>query len=124
MPFFWSTIAKQGQLYGNRDLGNYVNVTNPWWVSHAGYSEMFLGYVDSAITNGSPDNPHQTIFEFFNKQPGYQGKVSIFGSWREYYEIINQKRSGLPINAGWTEFKGPNLTETQKNIEPAAAHCP
>src|SRR5579859_2717879 len=25
MPFFWSTIRQQGQLYGNRNLDNKVN---------------------------------------------------------------------------------------------------
>ena len=28
MPFFWNTIRKEGQLYGNRSFGNKVNVTN------------------------------------------------------------------------------------------------
>src|SRR5689334_1196535 len=30
MPFFWETIATKGQLYGNRDLGNFVNTKNPY----------------------------------------------------------------------------------------------
>src|SRR5262249_33954804 len=25
LPFFWNTIGKNGQLYGNRSLGNKVN---------------------------------------------------------------------------------------------------
>src|SRR5690625_2447360 len=28
MPFFWSTIVGEGQLYGNRDLNSRVDVTN------------------------------------------------------------------------------------------------
>src|SRR5690625_2914569 len=44
MPFFWSYLVRHGQLYGNRDLGNKVNVTNPFWVSYAGYNEIFTGY--------------------------------------------------------------------------------
>jgi hypothetical protein len=31
MPFFWNTIATQGQLYGNRQLGNEVYVRNKYW---------------------------------------------------------------------------------------------
>ena len=116
MPFFWNTIAKQGQLYGNRDFDNYVNVKNKYWVSHAGYSEMFIGYPDSTITNGSPDNPHENVFEFFNKKPGYKNNVAVFASWDEYYRILNEKRSGLLINAGWTDLKGPNLSEMQKEL--------
>src|SRR5690606_6753259 len=28
MPFFWSTLASQGQLYGNRKYGNKVDCSN------------------------------------------------------------------------------------------------
>jgi len=28
LPFFWTTIAAKGQLYGNRNIGNLVNVIN------------------------------------------------------------------------------------------------
>src|ERR1700760_743186 len=27
-PFFWSAVEQSGQLYGNRDLGNKVDVSN------------------------------------------------------------------------------------------------
>ncbi len=43
MPFFWNTLAKKGQLYGNRDLGNYVDVKNRYWFSFPGYNEIFTG---------------------------------------------------------------------------------
>lgn len=124
MPFVWNTIAKQGQIYGNRDLGNNVNVTNPFWVSHAGYSEMFTGYVDSTITNGSPNNPYQNIFEFFNKQAGYKDKVAVFASWDEYYTILNQDRNKLPIYAGWVSVKGNNLSSTQKMLNQQQNYMP
>ena len=28
MPFFWTVLAKEGRLYGNRQYGSHVNVTN------------------------------------------------------------------------------------------------
>ena len=34
MPFFWNTIAKQGQLYGNRWEGSEMNATNNFWFSY------------------------------------------------------------------------------------------
>lgn len=46
MPFFWNTISKQGQLYGNRDLGNLMNVRNKYWFSYPGRSETLCGYYD------------------------------------------------------------------------------
>src|SRR5688572_29601473 len=34
MPFFWSVIGKQGQLYGNRKFDNHVNCSNKMWFSY------------------------------------------------------------------------------------------
>lgn len=116
MPFFWNYIAKHGQIYGNRDLGNKVNVTNPFWVSYAGYNEIFTGYPDPKVTNGFGPNPNITLLEFINNRQKYHGKVAVFASWNEYYDIFNEKRSGLPINAGWTPMKGDHLNETQKTL--------
>ncbi|MGB0764959.1 MAG: phosphoglyceromutase, partial [Luminiphilus sp.] len=36
MPFFWSTIAAQGTLYGNRNLGSPVAVRNDQLFSYPG----------------------------------------------------------------------------------------
>src|SRR5690349_7441748 len=30
-PFIWSTLQLEGQLYGNRWKGNYINNANPYW---------------------------------------------------------------------------------------------
>src|SRR5580698_2434967 len=46
MPFFWSTIARQGQLYGNRLFNNDMDVTNLYKISYPGYNEMLTGYPD------------------------------------------------------------------------------
>lgn len=124
MPFFWSTIAKQGQLYGNRDLGNFVNVTNPHWVSHAGYSEMFTGFVDPKTTNGSPNNQQVSVFEFLNQQSGYKGKIAAFTSWDEYPRIFNIGRSKFPLNSGWTEYKEEKLTDAQKILNQQQKYLP
>src|SRR5688572_10019664 len=43
LPFFWSTMANKGQLYGNRALGCKVNVTNNQWFSYPGYNEILTG---------------------------------------------------------------------------------
>ena len=31
MPFLWGTVAKQGQIYGNRDKGSDAYVTNSFF---------------------------------------------------------------------------------------------
>lgn len=125
MPFFWNTIAKNGQLYGNRDLGNYVDVKNRYWFSLPGYNEIFTGFPDTLInSNDYPDNPHQNVLEYINKQPGYKNKVAVFNSWNAYYRILNEKRSGLLINSGFADLKGSNLTETQKVLNKQQYYLP
>jgi len=46
MPFFWGELAKHGQLYGNRKLGNYVDCSNNMWFSYPGYNEILCGFAD------------------------------------------------------------------------------
>lgn len=69
MPFTWNYIAKYGQLYGNRDLGNDVNVMNPYWFSYPGRAEILSGFVDTAInSNDYGSNPNTNVLEFINNQ--------------------------------------------------------
>lgn len=74
-PFFWSTIAEKGQLYGNRNIGNLVNVANPYQFSYPGYNEIFTGYPDTAVnSNDKVLNKNTNVLEFINKQKGYREK--------------------------------------------------
>jgi hypothetical protein len=115
MPFFWESFGTKGQVYGNRDLGSNVNVTNPYWFSYPGYNEIFTGYADTLInSNDYPPNPNITLQEFINKQPGYKNSVAAFTSWEAFTRILNKERSGLPINSGYMAMEGANLNETQK----------
>lgn len=115
MPFVWNTIAKHGQIYGNRDLGNYVNVKNRYWFSYPGYNEMFTGYPDTLVnSNNYRPNPNITVQEFINKQPGYQNQVAAFTSWNAFNRILNEERCGFPVNAGYETLNVPDMNETQK----------
>lgn len=114
MPFFWGTIANEGQLYGNRKYGNKVNLTNTFWFSYPGYNEILTGYADPRInSNDKMNNPNVTVLEFINQQEGFNGKVAAFGSWDVFPYIINEERSGIPVNAGFEPAKGDNLTERE-----------
>jgi len=117
MPFVWSTIATQGQIYGNRDYGNFVNVSNNQWFSYPGYSEILCGFPDNERihSNDKFDNPNTNVLEFINKQKGFTGKVVAYSSWDVFPYIINTKRSGVPVNAGIIEAKGV-ITEKEKWI--------
>jgi hypothetical protein len=114
-PFFWKVIAKEGQLYGNRNFGNNVNCTNHMWFSYPGYSEILCGFSDDERikSNNKIDNPNVTVLEFLNKQPGFTGKVAAFGSWDVFPYIINEKRSGIPVNAGFEKANGRKLSDRE-----------
>jgi hypothetical protein len=115
MPFFWSTIANEGQLYGNRKFGNQVDCTNSMWFSYPGYNEILTGRADDERINSNDkiDNPNVTVLEYLNKQAAFKGKVAAFGSWDVFPFIVNEKRSGIPVNAGYENLKGPSLTERE-----------
>ncbi|HJU45842.1 MAG TPA: sulfatase-like hydrolase/transferase [Chitinophagaceae bacterium] len=105
LPFMWGTIARQGQLYGNRLYDSKVDNANPYWFSYPGYSEIFCGYADTAVnSNSHPANANTNILEFLNKQPAFAGKVASFASWGAFASILNEKRSGFPVYCGIEPF--------------------
>ncbi|PAM95570.1 phosphoglyceromutase [Flavobacterium sp. IR1] len=115
MPFLWSEIASKGQIYGNRDLGNKVDVSNPYWFSYPGYSEMMTGNVDVAINSNSyKANPNVNVLEFLNQQSKLKGKVNAFGAWDAFDRILNEKRSGFPVISAFDNVGGNKPTATQK----------
>ncbi|MCZ6521128.1 MAG: phosphoglyceromutase, partial [Bacteroidetes bacterium] len=103
LPFFWHQLSDQGQVYGNRDYGNQVNVTNRYWFSYPGYSEILCGFADDRRikSNDKLANPNITVLEFINLQKEFKGKVAAFGSWDVFPYIINEERSGVYVNAGF-----------------------
>ena len=102
LPFFWNTIAEKGQLFGNRLYENKVNVSNIYKISYPGYNEILTGYADNRfIPNISVKNRNTNILEYLNEQEGYEGKVVAFTSWNVFPFILNEKRSGFPINSGY-----------------------
>lgn len=115
MPFLWSEIASKGQIYGNRDLGNKVDVSNPYWFSYPGYSEIMTGNVDIAVnSNDYKPNPNVNVLEFLNQQPKLKGKVTAFGAWDAFDRILNEERSGFPVISAFDKIGGKNPTAVQK----------
>ncbi len=102
LPFLWSTLANNGQIYGNRNSGNKVNVANRYWFSYPGYNEIFTGYPDTLVnSNDYKANPNTTITEFLNQQPAFKNKVAAFGAWNAFERILNEKRSRVPVVNGF-----------------------
>jgi hypothetical protein len=114
MPFTWNYIAKHGQLYGNRDLGNNVNVMNPYWFSYPGRAEILSGFVDTAInSNEYESNPNTNVLEFINAQKEYKGKVVTFACWGATGRCLHKDKSSMLINVPWENIQGNDLTETE-----------
>jgi hypothetical protein len=44
MPFLWDTVAREGQLLGNVDVGSQILVTNRFKISYPGYHELLSGF--------------------------------------------------------------------------------
>src|SRR5262249_55468567 len=106
LPFFWSTIATQGQLHGNRNFNSKVNVKNRYWFSYPGYNEIFTGYPDSAVNSNDKNfNKNTTVLEFLNNQPNLNGKLAAFTSWDCFDAILNEPRSKLLVSSGIDNVK-------------------
>ena len=53
MPFLWGVVAKQGQIFGNRNAGSDAYVTNHFFFSYPGYSETLCGFADPKVSSSS-----------------------------------------------------------------------
>jgi hypothetical protein len=105
LPFFWTTIAEKGRLYGNRQWGNKVNVKNWYKISYPGYNEIFTGHTDLfSSPNLAINNQHVNVLEYLNASEIYRGKVAVFTSWNVFPYILNEGRSGLPVNSGYEKM--------------------
>jgi hypothetical protein len=112
LPFFWGTLAERGRLYGNRLYGNKVNVRNFYKISYPGYNEIFTGHTDAISSPNFPiNNKHINVLEYLNGAPDLHGKVAVFTSWNVFPYILNEERSGLPVNSGYERMDEPNNAE-------------
>lgn len=105
MPFFWEVLARNGQLYGNRNFNNKVNCKNNHLLSYPGYHEMFVGYPERKISgNDRIVNPNPTVFEFINKE--LSSPVAAFTTWDVFPFILREDQSGIMVNAGKEPARG------------------
>ena len=112
MPFMWSSIATQGQVFGNRDLHSDAHVKNGMKFSYPGYNETLTGIPDDrrVHSNNVAANPNRSVMEWLNAKPSFQGKVAAFGAWEVFKSIFNEKRCGFIVNTGYEPLEGVPLT--------------
>lgn len=116
MPFLWNVISTQGQLYGNRELGNRVNCRNHHLLSYPGYSEMLVGFPYSAVSsNDRVENPHATVLEVIEKHPGFEDEVAAFTTWDAFPFIFRESKSGIYVNAGNDLAEG-DISERERRL--------
>jgi dienelactone hydrolase len=128
LPFLWTVVARQGQIYGNGPRGSVARVTNGRNFSYPGYNELLSGRPDTGIdSNDKKNNPNVTVLEWLNGRGPYRGKVAAFGSWDTFPWILNRERSGLLVNAGFEPLAPPGdparismLNQIMADTTPAA----
>lgn len=103
LPFLWSSVAKQGQIFGDVSRECQATVANQYRFSAPGYSEIFSGFSDNQIdSNDKIPNPNPTVLGWLNTRPDFKGRVAAFTSWDLFPFILNAKRDHLMVNAGWS----------------------
>jgi hypothetical protein len=113
MPFFWKTLAGRGQVFGNPERRSIAKVTNDKYFSYPGYSEILCGYADPRIeSNDKRDNPNINVLEWLHGKDAFRDRIAVFASWDVFPYILSVRRTGLYVNAGWTDLdKLSNETE-------------
>lgn len=107
MPFFWKTLATQGVIFGDPEHESKAVVTNGLNFSYPGYSEILCGFADPKVdSNAKKNNENITVLEWLSLKPGFENSVAAFCSWDVFPFIINESRSGIPVNAGWEPLAG------------------
>ncbi|MEE9361996.1 MAG: sulfatase-like hydrolase/transferase [Cellulophaga sp.] len=115
LPFIWGELLEMGQIHGNRVLGSKVSLTNKKLFSYPGYNEILSGLADDERidSNNKFNNPNKTVLEIVNTSAKYKGKVAAFGSWDVFPFIINEERSGVPVNGGYEKATELPLSENE-----------
>ena len=103
MPFLWSVMATQGQIFGNRDIGSDSHVRNRQKFSYPGYNETLTGSPDNRriTSNHNIPNPNMTVMEWLNNRPNFKGRVAAFGAWEVFKGIFNSERCGFIVNTAY-----------------------
>ncbi len=117
MPFFWNVISRKGQIFGNRQFDNKVNVANDYAISYPGYNEIFTGNTDPWVSsNEKYPNPNMNVLEYLESKPAFKGKVAAFTSWEVFPYILNKERNEVFINSGYQRLSGEKSSREVKLI--------
>jgi hypothetical protein len=117
LPFFWKTIAREGQVFGNQNRGSVVHVTNGKNFTYPGFNEILAGFADERISeNAKKANDNITVLEWLNRKPAFAGRVVAFANWDVFPFILNASRAGIPIWTGYDEDSLRDVTDGMKQV--------
>lgn len=102
LPFFWGSVAKKGQIFGNPSRKAAARSTNGLKFSYPGYNELFCGLADPRIdSNAKRDNPNLSVLEFLDGRDPLRGRVEAVCTWAVFPSIFRASKNGLPVQVGW-----------------------
>lgn len=117
LPFFWNTIAREGQLHGNRQLRSFARVTNGKNFTYPGFNEILTGFADDRITkNAKIQNENVTVLEWLHQKRGFKNRVAAFANWDVFPYIMNSDRAGIPIWTGYDEGTLRDASDAMKKV--------
>jgi hypothetical protein len=117
MPFLWTVIAKQGQIFGDPSRNARAKLLNGKKFSYPGYNEILCGFADDRIdSNDKIPNPNVNVLEWLSTRSGFSGRVSAYATWDVVPFILNAERSKLRVVSGWERLNDPPLTEEERQI--------
>ncbi len=119
MPFLWTQVAEYGQIYGNRQKGSAVTVTNKMRISYPGYNEIFAGYPDDQHIklNFKIPNPNANVLRFIGQQKPFRGRVASFASWDVFPSIMNAKKGEIYVNAAFEPVKNNHFSALNRQLQ-------
>ena len=103
LPDFWSSLAPQGIVLGNKAKGSSVRPRNPLLFSAPGYAEILTGqYQPDVTSNDVRRYPHRTILEFVREELGLDGRqVATIGSWEGFKTLSSSREGAFFTNGGY-----------------------
>lgn len=125
LPFFWSVIATEGQVFGDPASLAPARSTNGFYFSYPGYNEILSGSADSSIdSNEKKPNRNITVLEALHREEGFAGKIAAFASWDVFPFILNEARSEIFVNAGWEPLQYASSQERRRDLNDLALELP
>lgn len=125
LPFIWETVARSGQIFGDRSRNAPARLTNGLKFSYPGYNEIFCGFGDPRVdSNDNKPNPNPSVFEFLNAREPFRGRVAIFGTWDVYQGIFRIGQNGLKAQLAWDPIVDEPLSDRQRLLNQMIERLP